>query len=188
MALGGVRLHVWEAFWANLAPSWRPKRLQNRGPNLKKSMLKNDSFSTSILETFWPCFDNLFETFFNRKMHENCKNIILAETLKIVIFPRENAYFQEIEHQKKEKHRAKIDEKSHVFWDLDFDRIWGGFWEGFGKPKSSIFDYFSMFFRCHFSSAVRKAKKSVKNAKIPKFSASWRRVCGGPRAPGERKG
>ena len=68
-------------------------------------------------------------------MHKICKNIILAKTLKIVIFPRENAYFQEIEHQKKEKHRAKIDEKSHVFWNLDFGWIWGGFWEGLGTPK-----------------------------------------------------
>ena len=60
-------------------------------------------------------------------MHKICKNIILAETLKIVIFPRENAYFQEIEHQKKEKHRAKIDEKSHVCWDI----VFGGVSEGF---------------------------------------------------------
>ena len=79
-------------------------------------------------------------------MHKICKNIILAETLKIVIFLRENAYFQEIEHQKKEKHRAEIDEKSHVFWNLDFERILGEFWEAFRRPKSSIFAFFSMFF------------------------------------------
>ena len=81
-------------------------------------------------------------------MHKICKNIILAETLKIVIFPRENAYFQEIEHQKTEKHRAKIDEKSHVFWNLDFGRILGEFWEGFRRPKSSIFVFVSSFFQC----------------------------------------
>ena len=33
--------------------------------------------------------------------------------------------------------RPKIDEKSHVFWNLDFDMICEGFWEGFGRPKSS---------------------------------------------------
>ena len=75
-----------------------------------------------------------------------------------------------------------------VFWNIDFGRISGGFWEGFGRPKSLIFALFSMFFRYHFSSAVRKAKKSTKNAKKPNFSAFWRRVCGGPQAPGERKG
>ena len=74
--------------------------------------------------------------------------MILAKTLKLVIFPRENAYFQEIEDRKKYKNRAKIDEKSHVFLDVDFEDILGGFWEGFGRPKSLIFALFSSFFRC----------------------------------------
>ena len=30
-------------------------------------------------------------------------------------------------------------EKIDVFWDLDLERILGGFWEGFGQPKTSIF-------------------------------------------------
>ena len=36
-------------FWANLAPSWRPKTLRNRGQNPKKSMLRNNTFLGSIL-------------------------------------------------------------------------------------------------------------------------------------------
>ena len=32
--------------------------------------------------------------------------------------------------------QAKIAESSHIFWDLDFGRILGRFWEGFGAPKS----------------------------------------------------
>ena len=121
-------------------------------------------------------------------MHKICKNIILAKTLKIVIFPRENAYFQEIEHQKKEKHRAKIDEKSHVFWNLDFGWILGGFWEGFGRPKSSIFAFFPMFFRCRFSSAVGKAKKSTKMGQQDTESANLTLGSGARDPPGERKG
>ena len=39
--------------------------------------------------------------------------------------------------------RAKIDEKSHVFWDVDFEGILGGFWKGFGRPKSMFFGVFS---------------------------------------------
>ena len=42
---------------------------------------------------------------------------------------------------------VKTDEKMNVFWDIDFGRILGGFWEGFGMPKSLIFAVFSMFFR-----------------------------------------
>ena len=69
--------------------------------------------------------------------------MLLAKTLKIVIFPRENAYFQEIEDQAKEKNRTKIDEKLHVLGDIDFGCILGGFGEGFGRPKTSIFAVFS---------------------------------------------
>ena len=31
--------------------------------------------------------------------------------------------------------QAKIHEKSHVFWDIDFEGILGGFWDGFGISK-----------------------------------------------------
>ena len=44
------------------------------------------------------------------------------------------------------KLRAKIDEKSHVFWDLDFDRILGGVWEAEILDFRNFFDIFSMSF------------------------------------------
>ena len=37
---------------ADLAPTWRPKRLQNRVQNLEKSMLKNNTFLASIFSQF----------------------------------------------------------------------------------------------------------------------------------------
>ena len=54
-------------------------------------------------------------------MHEHCKDTILAKTLKIMLPSRRNANFQEIEDRKNEKHQAEIHEKSHVFWNIDFD-------------------------------------------------------------------
>ena len=42
------------------------------------------------------------------------------------------------------KIRAKIDEKSHVFWDVDFEGILGGFWEAKILDFRSFFDIFSM--------------------------------------------
>ena len=83
-------------------------------------------------------------------MHGNSKNAILAKTLKIVLPSRRNANFQEIEDRKNEKHQANIDEKSHVFWNIDLDRILGGFWEGFEMSKAMIFALLSAFFRCKF--------------------------------------
>ena len=66
--------------------------------------------------------------------------MLLAKTLKIVIFPRENAYFQEIEDKNQRANSQKRNEKLHVFWNFDFKGILGGFWEGFGNPKSRFGD------------------------------------------------
>ena len=86
------------------------------------------------------------------------------ENLRICGFTIGNAHFQEIENGKTAKKRTKTDEKSSVCWRLDFGSILGGFGEGFGRPKSLIFAYFSMFFRSIFRTAFWKAKKSKKKA------------------------
>ena len=62
------------------------------------------------------------------------------------------------------KIRAKIDEKMHVLGDIDFGSIFERFWEGFGRPKSTIFAFFSIFFRCKILGATWKDKKSKKKA------------------------
>ena len=165
--------------------TWRPKTLQNRGRNPKKSMLKNNTFLASIFKGFGPHFGMVFGRFSGPKMHQ--KSDVTKSVREPFCIGKTNTKSMSALLQQS-SFRAKIEEKSHVFWDLDFERILGRFWKGFGRPKSSIFAHFSMFFRCRFSIAIRKAKKSGKNAKIPKFSASWRRACGGPQAPGERKG
>ena len=55
------------------------------------------TFLASIFKGFGARFGRVFNRFFGPKMHKICKSTLLAKTLKIVIFPRENAYFQEIE-------------------------------------------------------------------------------------------
>ncbi len=62
------------------------------------------------------------------------------------------------------KKYKKVEEKLHVFWEYDFRRILGGFWEGFGKPRTSIFALFSMIFRSKIWKTFWKAKKSKKRA------------------------
>ena len=78
------------------SPKTASKSHQNRGRNPKKSMLKNDSFLAWILDGFGPRFGRIFGWFFGPNMHENCKNTILAKTLKTSLPSRRNAYFQEI--------------------------------------------------------------------------------------------
>ena len=54
---------------ARSAADWRPKTFQNRGPNPKKSMLKNNTFLTSVLEGFGPCFGRVFGRGLGPRMH-----------------------------------------------------------------------------------------------------------------------
>ena len=64
----------------NLAPTWRPKRLQNRGPNPKKSMLKNSTFLASIFKGFGLRFGVIFNRFFEPEMLAKSKHLIFVET------------------------------------------------------------------------------------------------------------
>ena len=82
----------------------------------------------------------------------------------------------------------KSSQNLHVFEDFDFERILEGFGEGFGRPKSLIFAFFSMFFRCHFTGAVGKAKKTTKMSQQDAESDFLELGSGDPQAPGERKG
>ena len=82
----------------------------------------------------------------------------------------------------------KIAEKTHIFGNIVFERILEGFWMGFDRSKTFIFAFFSMFFRCHFSSTVRKAKKSTKMGQQDTESDFLGLGSGDPQAAGERKG
>ena len=153
---------------ANLAPTWRPKRLQNRGPSLQKSILKNKMFLAPIFQGFGPRFGGIFGCFFEGQIHKICKNFLLVQTFKIALLSRRNANFQDIEVPTKWKDRRKIGEKLHVFWDIDFEWILGGFGEGFGTAKSLIFLFFSVLFSMRSWECNLNAKKTRKKRRIPK--------------------
>ena len=51
-------------------------------------------------------------------------------------------------------------EKLYVFLDIDFGRILEGFWEGFGRPKSTIFVIFSIKNASQKWDGLEKAKKT----------------------------
>ena len=159
MALGGVRLHVWEAFWANLAPSWRPKRLRNRGQNAKKSMLKNNTFSRSIFGSPGHGFWEVFGWFFGPQIHAKSnlkKNIrepfcIVKTNTKSMSALLLQRLFE-----------AKIDEKSFVSWNIAFGSVLEGFWEGFGRPKTLISHFFRHFFEANFKALFGRPKNQKK--------------------------
>ena len=53
-------------------------------------------------------------------------------------------HFEEKAHNAENNpNKQKIDEQMYVLWDIDFEGILNGFWEGFGRPKSMIFAFFS---------------------------------------------
>ena len=97
-------------------------------------------------------------------------------------------HFEEKAHEaENSQNKQKFDEKMQVLWDIDFEGILDGFWEGFGRQKSSIFVFFSVFFRCRFSSALRKAKKSSNMSQQDTEGKNFRPGSDDPLAPGERQ-
>ena len=68
----------------------------------------------------------------------------------------------------------------------DFNQNLEAFWDGFGRPKSLIFAIFAMFFRCYFSTTVRKGKKSSQEAGQDGSCGILNLDSGHPQAPGER--
>ena len=142
-------------------------------------------FFASILERFGPRFGRVFGRFFGPKIHAKSDlkksgrqafRTVKTNTKSMSALMQQSIF------------QAKFDQKSHVFWSIDFDSILGGFWEGFGRPKSLIFALFSMFFRCHFTGAVGKAKKTTKMSQQDAESANLTLGSGDPQAAGERKG
>ena len=71
----GVRRHLWEGKMANMAPTWRPKRLQNQTQNPKKPMLENGTFSASIFAGFGRRLGRVFGRFFGSKMHAKSPDV-----------------------------------------------------------------------------------------------------------------
>ena len=128
----------------NLAQSWRPKRFQNRPQDVKNSILKNKVFSASIFGGIGFRFGKVFGRFFRLKMHANsetkksvrqAQNTVKTNTKLMSALVQRSIF------------RTQIHEKSHVFWDIDFERFLKEFWKGFGRRKSLIFAVFSMLFR-----------------------------------------
>ena len=99
-------------------------------------------------------------------MHENCKHVILAKTLKIMFPSKRDAYFEAIDVAQKPKNQAKINKKMHVFCDVVFAWILEGFWDGFGKRKSLIFAFFWNIFSIQIDIKLKLAKKCKEKRKL----------------------
>ena len=76
----GNRQSFFGAKIANLAPTWRPKRLQNRDPNPQKSMLKNSTCLASIFKGFGPRLGVVFGRFFGSKMYAKSEHLIFVRS------------------------------------------------------------------------------------------------------------
>ena len=64
-----------------------------------------------VFQGFGRRFGRVFEWIFGVKMHENCKTTILAKPLKIMVFPKENTYFQGLRKKSSLKHIIKPNHK-----------------------------------------------------------------------------
>ena len=158
-----------------------PKTSKNGAQNVKKSKLQNKSFSDSIFSSILCVFFQVFSMIFKSKNAVKLPKTILAKTSKIVLPSRRNADFQEIEVTKNKNYKAQIDEKSCIFWDIDFKSFWVGFGMVLGAPKP----WFLQFFRSKIDDKKGmmfwKAPEGLQNQKnlekvvLIKFDCSPRR-------------
>ena len=146
-------------------------------------MLKNKPFPASIFKGFGPRFGRVFHRFFGTKRRaksdlkksvRQAKSIGKTNTKSMSALLRQRFL------------RAKVAEKSHVCWDIVFGGILEGFWEGFGKPITSIFAFFSLFFRSKFWKTFWKGKKSKTNGQQDDEGPILRPGRRNVRGPGER--
>ena len=81
---------------------------------------------------------------------------------------------------------TKIYRKVHVFWECALGGVLEGFWQGFGKLQTLIFQFFFYFFSKQILKRVSKSKQIDQNGDLNRESANLGRGAGGPEAPGER--
>ena len=143
-------------------------------------MLKNNTFSASILEGFGPRFGRVFGRFFGPKMYaesdleksvRQAKNIVKTNRKSMSALLQQSTF------------RAKIDEKLHVFWDIDFGWTLGGFWGAKILDFRTFFDVFSKHFFNSFLEGQKIAKKGPKKPRGTHFGTGLRNE----RPLGERK-
>ena len=92
-------------------------------------------------------------------------------------------HFQEKAHKaENNQNKQKIDEKMQVLWDIDFEGILNGFWEGLGRPKSMIFAFFREKMEAKNKMIFGRLKNRVLRPQSGislNFWAGWA-VCAGP--------
>ena len=167
---------------ANLAPSWRPKSLPNRGRNPKKSMLENNTFFASILDGFGPRFGRVFNRFFGAK---GMPKAIWGKVWKANKTLRGRTFFWCWLLQQASKFEQKS-MKNHMFFGTS---ILKAFWKDCGQVLEGQNHWFFAFLEekseANFKVLFERPKNRKKNSKNKKDCNFWparRNV----RGPGER--
>ena len=122
-------------------------------------MLKNNTFSASILEGFGPRFGRVFGRFFGPKIHAESDSKKSVRQAKNTVKTNRKSMSASLQQS---IFLAKIDENLHVFGTS----ILIGFWKGFGRVLGSQnpwFSHFFIIFSKHFSNNFLEGQKIEKN-------------------------
>ena len=103
-------------------------------------MLKNNTFSASILEGFGNRFGRVFGRFFGLKMHAESPYAFSVQHQQYIAWAHE---FRGSAFTTSNENREKIESERHVLGTRDFGDILKGFRGGVGKPKSTNFRIFA---------------------------------------------
>ena len=128
----------------------------------------------------WKWFFMVFGMIFWSPKLPKLLQTIFAKTWKIVIFLKENWYFQGFEGLKLKWSSFKKSQKSARFLDIDFGWLWKVFWRGFERPKSLILAVFSRKDRSETHPEIRSKnmlkKFRKKTEKVLFWRPKWTRI------------
>ena len=122
----------------------------------------------------WMWFFMVFGMIFWSPKLPKLLQTIFAKTWKIVIFLKENWYFQGFEGLKLKWSSFKKSQKSARFLDIDFGWLWKVFWRGFERPKSLILAVFSRKDRSETHPEIRSKNMLKKFRKKTEKVWFWR--------------
>ena len=170
--------HPLGAHFGRPRPPKRGPRASQKQPKWSQKREKMDVEKQVVFRLYffmvWRSFSMVFWMIFGSQKLPKLLKHIFAKTWKIVIFPRENWYFQGFEGLKLKWTTIKKKQKLTCFLDIDLGSLWSEFLRRFGRPKTSILAVFSNKNRRQKSMMSWKAPKNHQEDEKSCHRRGWR--------------
>ena len=133
-------------------PTWLhlggPRPSQIEAKTSKNRCWKSTRFRHRFLKGLDLVLEGFLDDFWKEKCTKFAQTCFSRKPEKHWFSLRGNWYFQGFDAWKYQRFGQQWHKKLSLLWNIDLGWIFEGFWDGFGRPKSFIFQLFSMLFEC----------------------------------------